>query len=233
MKTKNRTWLRPLVIVIMGLLCLASWCKKEEDNNTPSSITDEDGNVYTSVTIGTQVWMVENLKTTKLNDGAAITYVTDGSAWNVYTTSAYCFYNGDANNKSVYGALYNWYAVSTGKLCPTGWHVPSFDELDALGIFLGYEGGKLKEVGTSHWASPNGAATNETGFTALPGGMCSGYASPWDFRSIGESGYWWTTTDFSTNGYSYHTLFLMSLNSTFNESNNIKADGLSVRCIKN
>ena len=233
MKAKNRIWLSPLVIVLMGLLCLAGWCTKEDNNKPSGTINDKDGNIYTSVTIGTQVWMVENLKTSKLNDGTAITYVTDGSAWNVYTTPAYCFYNSEANNKSVYGALYNWYAVSTGKLCPTGWHVPSYDELDALGIFLGYEGGKLKEVGTSHWDSPNGGATNETGFTALPGGMCNGYTSPWDFRSIGTFGYWWTTTDQSNDGYSYRTLMLMSLNSTFNVSGNIKTDGLSVRCIKN
>ena len=207
----------------------------DEKSFTTDQLKDADGNVYTYVTIGTQTWMVENLKTTKLNDGTAITYVTDGSAWYVYSTPAFCFYNVDENIKSVYGALYNWYAVNTGKLCPTGWHVPSLDELDTLGVNIANLGGKLKEVGTSHWETPNGGATNETGFTALPGGWCNSYVTPWDFRSMGEFGYWWSNTTFP-NWYSGTYAYSMNLSyvlPTYEISENLKTDGLSVRCLKN
>src|SRR5664279_2133742 len=88
----------------------------------PAVVTDIDGNVYTTVTIGTQVWMVENLKTTKYNDGTSIPNITDGAAWESLTTPGYCFYNNEAANKTTYGALYNWYTVNSSKLAPTGWH---------------------------------------------------------------------------------------------------------------
>jgi uncharacterized protein (TIGR02145 family) len=229
MKTKNRTWLSPLVIVIMGLLCLASWCKKEEDNNTPASITDEDGNVYTSVTIGTQVWMVENLKTTKYNDGTAIPNVTDNAGWSSSTTTAaYCWYNDDvATYKASYGALYNWYAASTGKLCPTGWHVPSDTEWATLENYLGGKpvaGGKLKETGTTHWLSPNTGATNETGFTGLPGGV-RGDNTPF-FSAIGQIGWWWSAAE--------STVWdLTSGNTELGSSGLPQNAGASVRCLKN
>ena len=104
---------------------------------TPN-VVDIDGNVYHTVTIGTQVWMVENLKTTKYNDGTAIPLVTDNTAWGALTTPGYCWYNNDsATYKNTYGALYNWYAVNTGKLAPTGWHVPTDSEWTVLTTYLG------------------------------------------------------------------------------------------------
>jgi uncharacterized protein (TIGR02145 family) len=136
------------------------------------SISDIEGNVYPVVKIGTQIWMASNLKTTKLNDGTEIPLVEDAS-WITLTSPAYCWFNNDESNANTSGALYNWHTVRTGKLCPTGWHVPSKDEWDALANYLGGEdiaGGKLKEVGTAHWESPNEGATNETGFSALPVG---------------------------------------------------------------
>ena len=106
---------------------------------TPN-VVDIDGNVYHTVTIGTQVWMVENLKTTRYNDGTAIPLVTDGTAWAALTTPGYCWYNNDsATYKNTYGALYNWYAVNTGKLAPTGWHVPTDSEWTVLTTYLGGE----------------------------------------------------------------------------------------------
>jgi uncharacterized protein (TIGR02145 family) len=139
-----------------------------------NTVTDIDGNIYHTVTIGTQVWMVENLKTTKYRNGDPIPNVT-GNAWAALTTGAYCWYNNDAATyKATYGALYNWYAVADSRnIAPTGWHVPTDAEWTTLTTFLGGEsvaGGKLKETGTNHWTSPNTGATNETGFTALPGG---------------------------------------------------------------
>ena len=114
-------------LILMGALFLFNnGCKK--DNNNPSDeVTDVDGNVYHTKKIGTQTWMLENLKTTHYNDGSLtpITFVNENSAWVGLTTSAYCWYNNDASNKNTYGALYNWYAASNSALCPTGWHVPT------------------------------------------------------------------------------------------------------------
>jgi uncharacterized protein (TIGR02145 family) len=136
-------------------------------------VTDIDGNVYNTVTIGDQVWMAENLKTTKLNDGTSISNAIDNIAWASLSTPGYCWFINNRATYEIYGALYNWYAVYTDKLCPTGWHVPSNSEWTTLTDHLGgaeVAGGKLKESGSSHWASPNTGATNVTGFTALPGG---------------------------------------------------------------
>ncbi len=173
----------------MGLvLILTNSCKKDEEPT--DKITDKDGNVYTYVTIGTQVWMVENLKTTKYNDGTDIPLVTDNTAWSNLSTSGYCWYNNDASTyKTPYGAMYNWFAVATGKLCPTGWHVATDNDFSVLANYLGglsVAGDKLKEAGTAHWLSPNTGATNESGFTALPGG----YRGPsGTYFLLGNNGY--------------------------------------------
>jgi uncharacterized protein (TIGR02145 family) len=200
-------------------------CKNYEDD----IIKDVDGNIYTSVTIGTQVWMVENLKTTKYNYGTAISLVTDNTAWNNLKTPGYCWQNNDIANKITYGALYNWYAVNTDKLCPTGWHVPSNTEWTTLTTNLGGEtvsGGKLKEAGTIHWDSPNTGATNESKFTALPGG----YRPGGNFMSIGTTGYWWSSTESTATNASY--LIMWCTFSSTAISSVIKTDGMSVRCLK-
>ena len=139
------------------------------------TVVDIDGNVYNTVTIGTQVWMVENLKTTKYRNGDAIPNVTGNASWVALSTGAYCWYNNDAATyKATYGALYNWYAVGDSRnIAPSGWHVATDSEWTTLSTFLGGEsiaGDKLKEIGTSHWLSPNTGATNSNGFTAFPGG---------------------------------------------------------------
>ena len=158
-----------------AFILLISSCSNNNIVNpapTPLTATDIDGNVYHTVTIGTQIWMVENLKTTRYNDGSPIPFVTDSSSWSNLTTPGYCWYNNDTTNKNTYGALYNWFAVNTGKLAPTGWHVPTDDEWTTLTTYLGGEsiaGGKLKETGTTHWRTPNAGATNEIGFTASSG----------------------------------------------------------------
>jgi uncharacterized protein (TIGR02145 family) len=167
------------------------------------------------VTIGTQVWLRENLKTTKFNDGTPITNYPKDTSWGSMSP-IYCWYNNDsATYKAAYGALYNWYTVNTSKLCPTGWHVPSDEEWKTLEIYLGLSqaevnnryrgtslGGQLKETGTTHWESPNTGATNTSGFTALPGGFCFG---PYD--GIGHNGLWWSSSDSSTNEARYRQLF--------------------------
>ncbi|MEK7719983.1 MAG: fibrobacter succinogenes major paralogous domain-containing protein [Bacteroidota bacterium] len=197
------------------------------------TITDVDGNTYSSVIIGTQTWMKENLKTTKFNDGTAILPVTDYSAWLGLTTPAYCWYNNDASTyKDTYGALYNWYTVNTGKLCPSGWHVPNINELTTLIEYLGGEnvaGGKLKETGTIHWRSPNAGATNSSGFTALPGGYRTS-TSITPFDSVGYKGYWWSSSPSADNAW-YCVLF--SGDATANKYYSRTESGFSVRCVKN
>jgi len=138
------------------------------------SVTDIDGNVYQTVKIGNQWWMMENLKVTSYRNGEAIPNVTDTTEWYNLTTGAYCYYDNDAYNTTIYGRLYNWYSINDSRsIAPTGWHVPTDEEWTTVINYLGGEsvaGGKLKENGTTHWTSPNNGATNESGFSALPGG---------------------------------------------------------------
>jgi uncharacterized protein (TIGR02145 family) len=143
-------------------------------NLTYGSVSDIGGNIYKTIQIGTQTWMAENLKTTKYRNGDPILNITDNQTWFGNTTSgAYCAYNNISVNSNAYGLLYNGYAVEDSrKLCPTGWHVPSDPEWVTLKQYLGgvyVAGGKMKEIGNTHWPSPS-AGTNESGFTALPGG---------------------------------------------------------------
>jgi uncharacterized protein (TIGR02145 family) len=204
-------------------------------------VTDIDGNVYHVVTIGTQVWMAENLKTTRYNDGTAIPNVTVDATWAALTTGAYCDYGNDPANSTIYGRLYNWYTVDNntstkvasngGKnVCPTGWHIPSRTEWMTLITYLGGEdvaGGKLKETGTTHWVSPNTGATNETGFTALPGGFR--FYNGLDY-SRGNYVFWWSSTAYST---SDAWIRLLLYNDTKINSNICsKLEGLSVRCVR-
>lgn len=196
-----------------------------------SQLTDIDGNTYKTVQIGTQVWMAENLKTTRYNDGAKIPLVT-GSEWNTLTSDGYCWYNNDYKNfGKIYGALYNWYSAGTGKLCPTEWHVPTDAEWTALSDFLGGEksaGGKLKETGTVHWKSPNAGSTNENGFKALPGG---GRWVIGRFDLIGRKGYWWSTSS-PDNDTEALTRMIGYDEGFFKSAQFVKGNGFSIRCIK-
>ncbi len=198
----------------------------------PVTVTDIDGNVYNTVTIGTQTWMVENLKTTRYNDGSAIPYVPYDYDWTYATNGGYCWTNGSINNKEAYGAMYNWYAASTGKLAPTGWHVPAKSEVETLVAYLGgtnVAGSKLKESGNQHWISGNFDATNSSGFTALPGGYRS--SATGNFQQFGVTEVWWITTQYSGNmGYQ---LGIESSNAVAALNTNYKLIGCNVRCIKN
>jgi len=195
-------------------------------------VMDSYSNFYHFAKIGTQVWMVENLKTTLFNDGSAISYVEDSTPWNSRNTPGYCWYDSDETTyKNIYGALYNWYAVSRGNLCPTGWHVPSDSEWTTLSNYLGgatLSGGKLKETGVRHWKIPNAGATNETGFTALPGGYRTNTGL---FENLGNYGQWWSSTAGTANVSYYRYLYYG--NSSMISSFVNQKYGLSVRCLKN
>jgi uncharacterized protein (TIGR02145 family) len=213
--------------------------------NTRETVTDIDGNVYNTDLIGTQVWMVENLKTTKYNDGTAIPNITVeapvGEAWSGLTTGAYCDYDNNPANSTTYGRLYNWFAVDNnaatkvasngGKnVCPTGWHVPTDIDWITLTTNLGgvsVAGGKLKETGTTHWLSPNTGATNEVGFIALPGGYRN-YGG--NFNYIGTYGFWWSATEYNaTSAWSRYMIYYYSYVSSYNY---YKKNGFSVRCVR-
>ena len=217
-------------------------------NITYGSMTDIDGNTYKTVTIGTQTWMAENLKVTQYNDGTNIPNVTDVTAWANLTTGALCDYDNTPSNSETYGKLYNWYAVNTGKLCPTGWHVPSDAEWTTLENYLiangyNYDGTTTENkiakamASSSGWKSYTAKGVigntdysekqNASGFTALPGGYRFDDGT---FRSIGSTGFWWSATELSaTDAW----LRLMD----FSSSNVLSYDfdkelGFSVRCVR-
>jgi len=233
MKMKNKKWIHLLKAMVLVFIFTTS-CSKDDKNDSPSNtITDSDDNTYNTVTIGTQIWMKENLKTTKYNDGVAIPYVTSNSDWASTSTPAMSWYNNDeATNKATYGGLYNWYATNTGKLCPTGWHVPTDTEFTTLRDFLGGEsvaGGKLKEAGTIHWMTPNTGATNESGFNAVPSGTRTGNDGP--FYYLGQDGHFWSSTSFSS-GTAYHWYTYYNT-ASFSSGNTLKNTGYAIRCVKN
>ena len=198
---------------------------------TDPAITDADGNVYHSVTIGTQTWLVENMKTTHYRNGDAIANVTDGTSWLSTYTGAWCDYSNNAMIGLQFGHLYNWFAVSDARnIAPVGYHVATDAEWTTLTDYLGGEataGAKLKQTGTSIWSSPNLGATNETGFTALPGGLRYIDAS---FNYVTAAGAWWTASqvDISTAMYRGMDYY----NAAVARSANAKIGGASVRCVK-
>lgn len=216
-------------MVCVTLLLLAVSCQKENDDD-PSAIKDPDGNVYTSVIIETQTWLVENLKTTKYNDGSPISLVTDDVAWENLSGGGCCWYDNNTANKNPYGALYNWFAVETGKLCPKGWHVPSDTEWTTLYTALGgmnEASGKLKETGTAHWNNPNTGATNQSGFTALPGGWRKTNGS---YENKGNFGVWWSSTSESAQD-AWERYLVYDINYAY-RGIDPKRLALSVRCLK-
>lgn len=223
------------------------------------TLTDYDGNMYNWIGIGIQAWMAENLKVTHYADGTPIQLVENGSSWAALPdyNKAYCWYDNSIDNRDTYGCLYNWAAAMNGAassdanpsgvqgVCPDGWHLPSDSEWKQLEMFLGMsqevadelgfyrgtdEGGKLKETGTDHWISPNILATNEYGFTALPGGLRNYFGS---FANVGEYGYWWSSSEGSS---SLPFIRILSTHyadiGRYNDSASDKGSGFSVRCVK-
>jgi uncharacterized protein (TIGR02145 family) len=184
-----------------------------------------------TVTIGQQIWMNKNLDVAYYRNGDPIPQVTDPTVWAGLTTGAWCYYNNDPLLGAIYGKLYNWYAVNDPRgLAPEGWHVPSDAEWTVLTNYLGgysIAGGKMKETGYTHWYSPNTGATNESGFTGLPGGFRSNNGSYWGLRG---NGYWWSSTeDYATDAWYRHLgFFSTDLDSPINT----KVYGFSVRCVK-
>jgi uncharacterized protein (TIGR02145 family) len=221
-------------------------------NPCGTTISDIDGNSYNTVLIGTQCWTKENLRVRRYNNGTAIQFDAAGgsggfsSTWQNSTIGAHAIYAHDSvstpSNLTKYGYLYNWFAAkgiyTTGtilsndtlNICPSGWHVPTDAEWTTLTDELGGEsvaGGMMKSRGTSYWNSPNTGATNEIGFSALPGGFRDSNGSFSDIRN--NASYWSASELNSTNALNRN---LNYFNSNVNRTNNAKSVGYSVRCIK-
>jgi uncharacterized protein (TIGR02145 family) len=198
------------------------------------NIQDINGNIYKTIQIGTQVWMAENLKTTKYKNGVPIPYVIDNTEWSSNTTGAYRFYDNNSDNDCPYGKLYNWYTVSNNNgICPTGWHVPTDAEWTILTTFLGGEsvaGGKMKSTGTQYWRSSNTDATNSSGFSGLPG-VNIDFAG--NNLTYGNSGYWWSSTEYNINSAKFRKLsWSFSSLDGGGPGGFPKSSGFSVRCVR-
>ena len=231
------------LLSVIAVMALFTSCTDEPVSTT--TVTDIDGNVYHTVTIGTQTWMVENLKTTRLNDGTAIPNVMDNTEWTVLITPGYCWYDNDPTTyENTFGALYNGYAVSTGKLAPTGWHVATNAEWTTLQNYVSTNLGTSTSLAkalaaTSYWsASTAGGAigndltiNNSTGFTAFSGGYRMSVDG--SYNDILISGNWWCSTfdEFSGGSNLYFSYLLNSNNNVVNSTSSI-SDGYSVRCVK-
>jgi len=235
----KKVYLFTLSIIVLVLSFTGCVSKKMAE-----TVKDIDGNIYNTVTIGDQVWMQENLKTTKYNDGTPIPNVTDITEWRHCDSPAFVWYDNDISYKEQYGALYNWHAVGDRPgLCPEGWHVPSDEEWKQLEMYLGMtkeqadgtvwrgtnEGGKMKEAGTEHWTSPNKGATNESGLTVIGTGrrFTNGL-----FGTIKEGCTIWSSTASSLSSATYRHFATGNSGIGRNPAGE-KKFGFTVRCVKN
>ncbi len=211
----------------------------ENVNFATTGVKDIDGNIYETVVIGNQTWMAENLKTSHYHSGDIIPNVTNQGDWNELFSGAWAYYDHQSSNEAVYGKLYNWFAVEDFRgLCPPSWRVPSQEDWTILSDHLGGEnvaGGKMKATGTEYWLSPNTGATNDSGFTGLPGGTrirndATGREN--FFREMSVAGHWWSSTRHNTLGGAY-AFDLTKSNAKLDSELELMRDGLSVRCMRN
>lgn len=249
MKMKNRVGFNLMVLISLLLLIACNSCSKDDDepgnptngktkavfnaNLTYGTMIDQDGNKYRTITIGTQTWMAENLRTTKYRNGEEILFVTDNTTWTQMDIAACCNIKNSQNIDTIatMGRFYNWYAVTDSRnIAPPGWHIPSRSELNTLVTFLGATnaGDKLRETGTTHWISPYSSATNESGFTAIPCGERA--HSDGKFYDLGAGFSCWSSTEASFENAYYRSI--ASNFSSMGENQWSKKLGLSVRCIK-
>jgi uncharacterized protein (TIGR02145 family) len=238
MKTKSISVLAVLfmLIIIIGTV----GCKKDDGGEgyidrtgETGTVTDIDGNVYNTIGIGSQIWMIQNLNVLHYRNGDPIDFVENNTAWNALTTGGVCNYNNDEGYSTTYGKLYNWKAVTDSRnIAPEGWHVPTLAEWDTLINRVGGEdiaGSKLKEMGNTHWISGNADATNEYSFQGLPGGWRINMG---DFFYLHESGYWWTKSNSFLPGGMAHSYGLNKDSPVITGYATIQNFGLSVKCVK-
>jgi uncharacterized protein (TIGR02145 family) len=212
-------------------------------SNEVNISTDRSSVINTSnVTIGTQIWTTRNLEVTTYRDGTEIPQVTDPTEWKNLTTGAWCYYKNDTANGVIFGKLYNWYAVAgihdndpytpNKKLAPEGYHIPTDIEWKTLITFLKgpiVAGGYMKAIGTSLWITPNTAASNNTGFTGLPGGYRYTNGS---FDYIGLYGNWWSSSEYNVDSTDAVAYLLGYNNGNLYRNTITKKEGYSVRCLR-
>jgi uncharacterized protein (TIGR02145 family) len=228
--------MKKLLLPFLSILFMA--CQKQISTEKvfehPASLPDiasaKAFNNGSALTIGTQIWMNENLNAVTYRNGDKIPQVKNPAAWAGLTSGAWCWYSNDFAIGAIYGRLYNWYAVHDPRgLAPQGWHIPSDAEWTTLSTFLGgatAAGGKMKETGTTHWTAPNTNASNSSGFTGLPGGNRSN-SGP--FSNISNLGFWWSSTQGSTGLALARHLSYDNGDIPRNDAN--KQNGFSIRCV--
>lgn len=234
------------IILVFAISISLSACQKENSENiynnkttavfnsekTYGVLTDQDGNTYKTITIGSQTWMAENLRTTKYRNGEAIPRITDYDAWRKISAGAYCNYRNTNNIDTIatFGRLYNWYTVIDERnLAPQGWHIPTKEEFQVLIDYLGGDtvaGRKMKEIGLSHWITYNDA-NNESGFTALPAGSRYGFGP---YLNIGVWNILWSNSEKDETTAWYFKI--AAGKAGIEQVNFFKEYGHSVRCIK-
>jgi uncharacterized protein (TIGR02145 family) len=234
----NKVFIVVISIVALYFVLSAFNNNKEGTNQnkiygtSDETVTDYDGNVYHTVKIGTQIWMLENLKVTHYRNGIAIPNVSVNEKWSTASTGAYCLVNNDsAEYKQIFGVLYNFYAVNNkNKLCPVGWHIPTESECMTLINYLGGKeiaGGKIKDNSSNLWKSKDTYATNESGFSGFPAGGRGRLGSADD---VGYYATWWSSTSYDSL-YAWHWGLYPDKESIRSNPGH-KASGFSVRCIK-
>ena len=207
------------------------------NTSSATSVTDVDGNTYQLVTICSQTWTKSNLNVSHYRNGDVIPQITDATQWLNSTTGAWCYYANTSSNGTIYGKLYNWYAVNDPRgLAPAGYHIPSNTEWDTLSNCLGGDSisaSAMKETGNTHWTTSNTDATNSSGFTGLPGGALyqSDLGVAGIFQGIGSSAYFWSSTPFMTSVSAWYRK-LQNFNGYFVKAYLYNQNGFSVRCIK-
>jgi uncharacterized protein (TIGR02145 family) len=210
-----------------------------EEKTFRTKISDIEGNLYNTVVIGTQIWMAENLRTTKYDNSAQIPNITDPTAWMNLTADGYCWYNNNVNNKPTYGALYSWYTIKAGALCPTGWHVPTDAEFNILEMFLGMAPAQVdvwgwrgtdqgSQIKSSTGWDGGGNGTNSSGFNGLPGGYRA--AASGSFYTLGSLTYWWTATEHDAVRGWYRRVD--GTNNNIYKASTSKNGGKYIRCVK-
>jgi uncharacterized protein (TIGR02145 family) len=221
-------WLKYLIALSGVILFTLSGCEK--GNDTPDPVADIDGNIYETIMLGNQVWMAENLRTTRLNDGSEIRLITKNQEWYNNSAPAFSWYNNDSSMFKVpYGALYNGYVAANEKICPAGWRVPDKDDWKQLIQSFGDTidaGGRLKVEG-SQWHFPNMGGDNSSGFTALPAGMRYFEGT---YSSLSYFTAYWSTTGPDTTSLSFMSLSYLDAKATFGVKS--KRHGFSIRCIR-
>ena len=234
---RRLTYLSSSILLVTGvILATTSGC---EETGAPDfvpapgeTVTDIDSNVYHTIRISSQTWLVENLKTTRYRNGDPVTNIPDSELWAKTESDAWCNYDSDAMNADTYGRLYNWNAaMDKRQICPEGWHVPTDEDwwrlMNNVGGSVANTGGRMKETGTKHWKSPNKGATDSFGFKALPGGVCGDTIF---FSLLGQQGVWWTATDYdSVNARVWGLRFDQE---SANPGGWPKRNGASIRCVR-